>query len=75
MPVYPQSGKAEVYTWQLRALVGDVRSQAHEARGFADPLDDALLDRPRPRRPHDARTRDIHRPESMADDARGRAAG
>jgi ATP-dependent DNA helicase RecG len=63
LPVYPQSGKAEVFTWQLRALVGEALAKC-KVRGFADPVDEELLDR------HDLveRTvamRAIHRPESM----------
>ena len=42
VPVYPQSGKAEVHTWQLRRAVATCL-QRTEARGFADPLDPALL--------------------------------
>ncbi len=38
--VYPQSGKAEVHTWQLRR--GSRLPRAHEGAGFADPLDAAL---------------------------------
>jgi ATP-dependent DNA helicase RecG len=65
LPVYPQSGKAEVFTWQLRALVGEALAKC-KVRGFADPVDEELLDR------HDLvdRTvamRAIHRPESMAE--------
>jgi ATP-dependent DNA helicase RecG len=65
LPVYPQSGKAEVFTWQLRALVGEALAKC-KVRGFADPVDEELLDR------HDLvdRTvamRGIHRPESMAE--------
>jgi ATP-dependent DNA helicase RecG len=65
LPVYPQSGKAEVFTWQLRALVGEALAKC-KVRGFADPVDEVLLDR------HDLveRTvamRAIHRPESMAE--------
>ncbi len=65
LPVYPQSGKAEVFTWQLRALVGEALAKC-KVRGFADPVDEDLLDR------HDLvdRTvamRGIHRPESMAE--------
>jgi ATP-dependent DNA helicase RecG len=41
VPVYPQSGKAEVFTWQLRRLVEEALRRC-EARGFADPLDAAL---------------------------------
>ncbi|MDQ1466795.1 MAG: ATP-dependent helicase RecG [Actinomycetota bacterium] len=65
VPVYPQSGKAEVFTWQLRALVSDALAKCR-VRGFADPLDESLLDS------HDLvdRTvalRAIHRPESMGE--------
>jgi ATP-dependent DNA helicase RecG len=65
LPVYPQSGKAEVFTWQLRALVGEALAKC-KVRGFADPVDEVLLDR------HDLvdRTvamRAIHRPDSMAE--------
>jgi ATP-dependent DNA helicase RecG len=63
VPVYPQSGKAEVFTWQLRALVADALAKC-EPRTFADPVDDGILDR------YDLvdRTtalRAIHRPESF----------
>ncbi|GIU89414.1 MAG: ATP-dependent DNA helicase RecG [Acidimicrobiia bacterium] len=63
VPVYPQSGKAEVFTWQLRAIVADALAKC-SARGFAEPLDEALLDR------YDLADRNvalraIHRPESM----------
>src|SRR5947209_4356962 len=44
VPVYPQSGKAEVFTWQLRALVADALAKC-KARGFADPLEEPILDR------------------------------
>src|SRR5256714_13286867 len=44
VPVYPQSGKAEVFTWQLPALVADALAKWKE-RGFADPLDESFLDR------------------------------
>ena len=65
VPVYPQSGKAEVFTWQLRALVADALARC-AARGFADPLDESVCDR------HDlvdrgTALRAIHRPESMAE--------
>ena len=63
VPVYPQSGKAEVFTWQLRALVADALARC-SVRGFADPLDEDFLDR------YDLVERNvalraIHRPESM----------
>jgi ATP-dependent DNA helicase RecG len=63
VPVYPQSGKAEVFTWQLRALVADALAKCGP-RGFADPFDPAaceragLVDR-------DTALHAIHRPESM----------
>ena len=41
VPVYPQSGKAEVHTWQLRRAVASCLERT-KARGFADPLDDRL---------------------------------
>jgi ATP-dependent DNA helicase RecG len=37
VPVYPQSGKAEVHTWQLRRAVALALSRT-KPRGFADPL-------------------------------------
>jgi ATP-dependent DNA helicase RecG len=65
VPVYPQSGKAEVHTWQLRRAVASAL-QRTKAKGFADPLDSAsrsalgLVDRTR------AYT-NIHRPETVQD--------
>jgi ATP-dependent DNA helicase RecG len=63
VPIYPQSGKAEVFTWQLRRIVAEVLRRCR-ARGFAEPLDEAVLDE------HDLVSRDaayrgIHRPETM----------
>ena len=65
VPVYPQSGKSEVHTWQLRRAVASCL-QRTEARGFADPLDAEL------RADHDLVDRgraynDIHRPATMTD--------
>jgi ATP-dependent DNA helicase RecG len=65
VPVYPQSGKAEVLTWQLRRAVASCLERT-KPRGFADPLDPALLDE------HElvdrtAAYRGIHRPESIAE--------
>jgi ATP-dependent DNA helicase RecG len=65
VPVYPQSGKAEVHTWQLRRAVAACLERTR-ARGFADPLDAAvradeqLVDR-------STAYRDIHRPELLTD--------
>ena len=44
VPVYPQSGKADVFTWQLRGMVSDALAKCR-VRGFADPLDETVLDR------------------------------
>jgi ATP-dependent DNA helicase RecG len=63
VPVYPQSGKAEVFTWQLRALVADALAKC-SARGFAEPLDEALLHR-YGLADRNVALRAIHRPESM----------
>ena len=65
VPVYPQSGKAEVHTWQLARAVASALARIRP-RGLADPLDGAR------RRAHDLVDRDhayagIHRPESMSD--------
>ena len=65
VPVYPQSGKAEVFTWQLRALVSDALAKCR-ARGFADPLDEDLLDRC-DLVDRTTALRAIHRPDSMAE--------
>ncbi len=65
VPVYPQSGKAEVFTWQLRALVSDALAKCR-ARGFADPLDETVLDRC-DLLDRSTALRAIHRPESMAE--------
>ena len=51
VPVYPQSGKAEVHTWQLRRAVASAL-QRTKAKGFADPLDGASPIGARSRRPH-----------------------
>ncbi len=65
VPVYPQSGKAEVLTWQLARAVASALARIRP-RGLADPLDRAR------RRAHDLVDRShayegIHRPETMAD--------
>ncbi len=65
VPVYPQSGKAEVFTWQLRAMVSDALAKCR-ARGFADPLDETVLDRC-DLVDRNTALRAIHRPESMAE--------
>jgi len=65
VPVYPQSGKAEVYTWQLRGMVADALARCR-GRGFADPLDPDLLAR-NDLVDRELALRAIHRPESMAE--------
>jgi ATP-dependent DNA helicase RecG len=65
VPVYPQSGKAEVFTWQLRALVSDALTKCR-VRGFADPVDEEILDR-NDLVDRSTALRAIHRPDSMAE--------
>jgi ATP-dependent DNA helicase RecG len=68
VPVYPQSGKAEVFTWQLRKLVAACL-QKTKARGFAEPLGAEVLEA----RGHVDRTRayrGIHLPETHDDHRR-----
>ena len=65
VPVYPQSGKAEVFTWQLRAMVSDALAKCR-VRGFADPLDETVLDRC-DLLDRGTALRAIHRPESMGE--------
>src|SRR3954452_13805204 len=65
VPVYPQSGKAEVFTWQLRALVSDALAKCR-VRGFADPVDEEILDR-NDLVDRSTALRAIHRPDSMAE--------
>jgi ATP-dependent DNA helicase RecG len=65
VPVYPQSGKADVFTWQLRKLVAACL-QKTEPRGFAEPLGTEVLEG----RGHVDRTRayrGIHLPETHED--------
>ena len=65
VPVYPQSGKAEVFTWQLRAMVSDALAKCR-VRGFADPLGETVLDRC-DLLDRGTALRAIHRPESMGE--------
>jgi len=63
VPIYPQSGKADISTWQIHKLVTEALDRAGE---FADPLDFELrrelgvVDRTRA-------YRGIHRPETEAE--------
>jgi ATP-dependent DNA helicase RecG len=65
LPIYPQSGKAEVFTWQLRTLVGEALAKCMP-RGFADPVDEALLDR-QDLVDRTLAMRAIHRPDTMVE--------
>ena len=65
LPVYPQSGKADVHTWQFRRIAADVLKRC-EARGFADPLE-AGVRRARGLTDRTTAYTNIHRPASMAD--------
>ncbi len=44
VPVYPQSDKAGLHTWELAGWVGDALAKA-APRGFAEPLPAAVLER------------------------------
>jgi ATP-dependent DNA helicase RecG len=68
VPVYPQSGKAEVFTWQLRKLVAACL-QKTKPRGFAEPLDTRVLD-DRGLVDRTRAYRGIHRPEAHDDHRR-----
>ncbi|HEX5616234.1 MAG TPA: ATP-dependent DNA helicase RecG [Acidimicrobiia bacterium] len=70
VPIYPQSGKAEVFTWQLRRLVTEALRRC-EARRLADPVPDAVLDE------HDLAGRHesyvgVHRPDTTQEYRRAR---
>jgi ATP-dependent DNA helicase RecG len=42
VPVYPQSGKADVFTWQLRKIVATALDWVRANGGLADPLDESV---------------------------------
>jgi len=69
VPVYPQSGKAEVLTWQLRRSIAEALGRTKQ-RGFEDPLDGPLtavfrtdLDLTT----RDRAYRDVHQPDTLVD--------
>jgi ATP-dependent DNA helicase RecG len=68
VPVYPQSGKAEVFTWQLRKLLGACL-QKTKPRGFAEPLGEDLLEE-RSLVDRTSAYWGIHRPEAHEDHRR-----
>jgi ATP-dependent DNA helicase RecG len=70
VPIYPQSGKAEVYTWQLRKVVAEALRRC-ERRGLSDPLDPAVLEAHGLVDRH-AAYRGIHRPETIEEQRRAR---
>jgi ATP-dependent DNA helicase RecG len=76
LPVYPQSGKANVQSWEIRKVVAELL-QRTRARGFADPLavevgdEDLLAARGLVGR--SAAYEGVHRPASMDEANLGRA--
>jgi ATP-dependent DNA helicase RecG len=72
LPVYPQSGKAGVYTWELRKIAAEMLQRVR-ARGLADPVDDDVL-RGRGLIGRTTAYADIHRPATLgeADAAKSR---
>ncbi len=73
IPVYPQSSKSGLHSWDIAEWAAEIlrRSVPPAGRGISDPLPDYLLDR------HDFITREaafvgIHQPESMAEVAEAR---
>ena len=62
MPIYPQSGKADIATWQMAKLVQDALRRCAK-RGFADPVAAARADLELEGR--DAAYRAIHQPEHI----------
>ncbi len=65
VPIYPQSEKAQILTWEIAALVEQALRRS-AARGIADPVPAAVRRRLGLVGRHDAFTH-IHFPESMAD--------
>ena len=65
LPVYPQSEKSGLSTWEIGEFVAQVLRRT-SARGLADPLDDAIRGR-LGLVGRDRAFREIHDPDSMAD--------
>ena len=65
VPIYPQSGKAEIYTWQLRLVVAEVLRRCQE-RGIADAVPEWVRDEYDLVNRHDA-YRMVHQPETVAE--------
>jgi ATP-dependent DNA helicase RecG len=69
VPIYPQSGKAKVNTWEIAAWIGEMLRKAFQidgARGLVDPLPERWLDR-WDFVDRQAATQSIHEPESMVE--------
>ncbi len=71
LPVYAQSGKANVNSWEIRKLAAEMLKRA-QTRGFADPIDAAVV---QGRGLVDRTTAytNIHRPSSIAEAETARA--
>lgn len=65
VPIYPQSEKVALSTWEIAAWVGDALRKS-EQRGIADPVPSEVLDR-LDLVSREAALRGIHMPESMAE--------
>ena len=65
VPIYPQSEKVRLTTWEIAGWVEQVLRRS-EARGIDDPVPAEVLDRPGPRRPGDRHHRDPPAAQSMA---------
>lgn len=70
VPIYPQSGKAEIFTWQLRRVVAEVLRRCQE-RGIADSVPEWVLDEYDLVNRHDA-YRMVHQPETVAEQVAAR---
>ena len=63
VPIYPQSGKADVTTWQLKKLVATALDWVAGEGGLADPLDPEVRQRLKVA-DRDRAYRGVHRPEA-----------
>ncbi len=70
VPVYPQSDKAGLHSWDLASLVEEALARCHP-RGIADPLPGAIRERLR-LVPRQEAIEHIHRPTTMTDVAEAR---
>ena len=66
IPIYPQSEKAQINTWELAAWIEEALAVVARTGGFADSLPDEWRDRMRVV-DRDRAIRHIHVPESMSD--------